>query len=175
MPVIKNPQIRERNSFRIYGCSEAEAVRWNGGMALRTAGCVAARYTHQRTAAFKRGVGWEITFPEWMTIWQQSGHMGLRGVGIGCYCMARNQDVGPYKIGNVSIQLCTTNSRDGLEIARPSIPSRIGEGRGWTYREGVANPYQVVCKKKYIGAFRSVALAEAAYRDEVNRHLASVS
>lgn len=174
MPLIKNTLTRETSANRIFGCSECVAIELNGGAPLQQRKSKADNYAKQRNAARRRGVDWEITFPEWIEVWSASGVFHLRGVGIGRYCMARNGDEGPYKVGNISIQLCTTNSRDGLEVARPAIPSQLGKGRGWTYRKGFANPYQVVVKKKYIGVFSSSALAEAAYRNAVGSHLASV-
>jgi hypothetical protein len=114
MPLIKNKALIERNTFRIYGCSLAEALALNAGQPLRLSGSAARRYTYQRQAAFARGIDWEITFPEWVRVWAESGRWSQRGVGRGAYCMARNGDAGPYRVGNVSIETCVKNSRDGL-------------------------------------------------------------
>jgi hypothetical protein len=114
VPATKDPAILERNARRFYGCSLSLAIALNDGLPLRRNNTKAMAYTYQRQAAKKRGIEWAISLEEWLRVWIDSGKWGLRGVGKGRYCMARNNDTGPYKVGNVSIQLCTTNSRDGL-------------------------------------------------------------
>jgi hypothetical protein len=153
------------------GCDERTAILLNDGMPLRKKRSKAMLYLYQRQSSFKRGIAWEITFPEWLSVWLESGKFEQRGVGVGSYCMARHGDAGPYKVGNVSIQTCTQNSRDGIEKARPAIAladtDRTGTGRGWTYRSGsryTRRPYQVVVASKYVGAFATQHAAEHAYR-----------
>jgi len=114
VPRINDPWIRQRNAFRIYRCGEAEAIRLNAGRPLRDPGSLAFKYATQRTAANKRGIDWRLSFAEWLGIWEASGRLAQRGVGIGRYVMARHGDCGPYSVGNVSIQLAVANSRDGL-------------------------------------------------------------
>lgn len=181
MPVIKDPAIRDRNSMLFYGCCEAEAINLNDGLPLRQKGTPAYRYYSQRHSAHARGIGWEITFREWLSVWIESGHLNERGVGIGGYCMARHGDQGPYKVGNVSIQTVQQNSRDGIEKARPAINARasraghsgnLGLGRGWTYRDKGVRRYQVLIADKYVGCFLTQEEAEAAYRAAVaERHV----
>ena len=64
----------------------------------------------QRNSAFDRGIEWELTFDEWLDIWQSSGHLEERGRGVGKYCMSRFGDIGPYSANNVFIQLWTDNT-----------------------------------------------------------------
>lgn len=181
MPATKNPVILERNAQSLFGCSRATALLLNEGAPLRQPGSRASRYLYQRTAAGKRGIGWEITFPEWLSIWMESGHWEQRGVGIGTYCMSRHRDIGPYKVGNVSIKTNVENSREGIEKARPAMrltsrrqahlggPSgQLGRGRGWTFVAARKTPYQVVVGSKYIGSFATQQEAEAAYRAAVS-------
>ena len=174
MPRILNPVLIEAHAQKLYGCSEAEAVALNGGRPTRTPRSPASRYQNQRIAASRRGIAWEITFPEWMRIWKESGRWEERGVGVGRYCMARHGDEGPYSPSNVSIQLCTENSRDGIAKARPAILAnpalKAGRGRGWTYRPQAAKPFQVVACHKYIGSYLTQGEAEAAYRNAVSSH-----
>lgn len=173
MPVIKNPAIRDRNAQRIYGCSYDEVVRLNGGENPRKPGTVAMLYTTQRTAASKRGIGWEITLAEWLDVWMSSGKWHLRGVGRGAYCMARHGDAGPYRVGNISIATIESNSSDGVRKARRNPNFRrlpAGGGRGWTFREGARSPYQVVVAGKYVGSYATVNEAKAAYEAAVERH-----
>lgn len=174
MPKILNPELIEAHAQKLYGCSNSQAVELNGGLPTRTPRSPAMRYQDQRIAAGRRGISWEITFPEWMSIWHESGRWADRGVGVGRYCMARHGDIGPYSAANVSIQLCTDNSRDGIEKARPAILAnpalKAGRGRGWTYRPHAAKPYQVVACHKYIGTFLTQGEAEAAYQNAVSMH-----
>jgi hypothetical protein len=69
-------------------------------------------FSRQRTYAKKRGVGWEITFWEWWTIWDESGHWNERGTGQG-YVMCRVGDSGPYAAWNVRIAPATENNLEG--------------------------------------------------------------
>lgn len=71
-------------------------------------------FTSHRKNSYKRGIEFKLSFIEWWRIWQESGKWGLRGRGIGRYCMARFGDKGPYEVGNVVIQLATENSRDAI-------------------------------------------------------------
>lgn len=179
MAKILNPLILDRNALRFFGCTNAEAIALNGGVPLRTPGTFASRFLYQRQAAAKRGIGWEITFAEWLSIWMDSGLWDQRGVGIGTYCMSRHGDIGPYKVGNVSIKATVENSREGIERARPAMranPHRkgggkpgdgLGRGKGWIYVKGRKNPYQVRVAGNYLGIFASQAEAEAAYQAAV--------
>lgn len=53
-----------------------------------------------------------LTFEEWLDIWTKSGHLHERGNKRGQWCMARNNDLGHYEIGNVSIIPTTENCRN---------------------------------------------------------------
>jgi hypothetical protein len=128
------------------------------------------RYKQQRWRALARGVAWELTFDQWMSIWDASGHFHERGKKAGQYVMARNGDVGPYSVSNVRICLFTEN----IAEARSLQPERfqiiqLGSGRGWTKRKSGKRPYQVVVADKYVGVFATQAEAEAAYALEVAR------
>jgi hypothetical protein len=161
---------KAKNCMRLYGCSYAEALAANDGFDLRFPRSFALAYSKQRHNAAARGVGWEITLPEWANVWRDSGHWLRRGKSAGSYCMARNGDVGPYKVGNVSIQRVETNSRAALDIARRSIDlraggrARRGTGRGWTFvARAPRRPYQVCIGSTYVGSFATQQEAEAAY------------
>lgn len=129
----------------------------------------------QRTGAKRRGIGWQLTFEQWLQIWVDSGHLDQRGSGKGRFHMARRGDEGAYEIGNVFIQLHEENSRDarrnhpdgGLKSAKVLT----GRGRGWTYFK---NGYQVCVAKRYIGRFSTQQAAEAAYRAACAAHLQSL-
>ena len=187
----KGRERRDERTQPIYGCGYQELIRLNGGLIKSAHGSPAHRYLFQRKNAQIRGIGWEITFPEWIGLWNESGHWSERGQGRSRYCMARFNDEGPYKLGNVYITTCADNVRDyqaDLKVrgvvcpdgwtrlpekshkadGRPRcLGSRAGSapGRGWTiHKRSKARPYQVVLGKKYIGCFATQAEAESAYQ-----------
>lgn len=93
----------------VYGCSKREALAVNNNQPLRIKGTPAQRYAQQRkNALFIRQIGWEITLPQWMNVWDESGHWNDRGRGKG-YCMTRIGDTGPYAVGNVEIKTIGEN------------------------------------------------------------------
>ncbi|HEY9145651.1 MAG TPA: sigma factor-like helix-turn-helix DNA-binding protein [Thiobacillus sp.] len=180
----------DRRVMRFYGCSLAEARVLNDMVPLSRIGSPAQLYTRQRTTAKQRDISWEITFPEWMAVWRDSGKFDLRGHGRGSYCMARQGDTGPYSVANVYITTCDDNVRDyqaelkvrGVvcadgfkrlpekadrvsEKANRGNLGNLGRGRGFTYlpHRSRSRPYQVVVRKKYIGAFATEQEARAAY------------
>jgi hypothetical protein len=172
MPKFVNKAVADKWAQITYGCSHDEAKAINGEPFSKP-GSFADRYRRQKHNATKRGIAWQMTFAEWVQIWLDSGKWLQRGRGKSGYCMARNGDVGPYCVGNVSIQTCVENSRDGIKVARPAILEhqrnnpQIGSGRGWTLRTGrrFTNPYQVMVGTKYVGCFPTQAEAESAYRN----------
>lgn len=185
-------QTRDAKAFVVFGCDYATAKRLNGGRAPWAHGTVAARYGAQRRNAQVRAIPWLITFPEWIAIWQASGHLDDRGRGRDSYCMARYHDKGGYEAGNVYIATIAQNVKDyqselkrrGIECADgwKRLPERkhqtsatprwscfgggaLGRGRGWTLVRGSSKrPYQVACGKRYIGSFATQQQAELAYR-----------
>ena len=70
------------------------------------------KFYQQRKAANKRNIVFNLTYDEWLDVWQSSGKLHLRGVGKGKYCMARKGDQGPYEIGNIEIIPFEQNNRD---------------------------------------------------------------
>jgi hypothetical protein len=93
--------------LEVYGCTAGEAYTLNGFKHLSTCGCAAYKYSSQRHQAKHRFIDWQITFPEWMKIWHESGNFGESG-----YVMARNGDVGPYAPWNVKIKTRSENTRE---------------------------------------------------------------
>jgi len=72
------------------------------------------RYVQQKVQATKRGIDWELSFEEWFSIWQNSGHWEERGFGKDKYCMCRFGDTGPYSATNVCI--ATTELNKGRRV-----------------------------------------------------------
>jgi hypothetical protein len=73
------------------------------------------KYQLHRNRAKYAGIGFNLSFHEWMNIWEHSGKFNLRGIGKGKYCMSRIGDTGPYEIGNVYINLNENNAYDGTK------------------------------------------------------------
>lgn len=95
-------------SFEIYGCSLE--VRKTYGLMKK--GTLTYAYVQQRTGALRRGIEWKFTLPEWVKLWQDSGHLHERGNFNGNYVMCRFNDVGPYEKNNVRIDTKNENNRE---------------------------------------------------------------
>src|SRR5258707_4394633 len=61
------------------------------------------KYDQHKYRAERRGIPFELTFKQWLKIWQDSGHLRERGHKQGQYVMARFFGGGSYQIGNVRI------------------------------------------------------------------------
>jgi hypothetical protein len=61
------------------------------------------KYDQHKHRSGRRGIPFELTFRQWLKIWQDSGHLHERGHRQGQYVMARFFGRGSYKIGNVRI------------------------------------------------------------------------
>lgn len=79
-----------------------------------------SKYRQQRTNARVRGIAWNFTFPEWWSVWQESGKWDQRGKGG--YVMARYGDGDtPYSKDTVYICTQSENSKDGYIVTPGSI------------------------------------------------------
>ena len=100
---------------------------------------VAKRKFHaHKGVAKQRNVPFELFYDEWINIWLASGKYELRGTGKGKYCMSRINDVGPYAVGNVFIQLHTQNVLDAL-VGKKKTPQHIENWRQSRYKNKFAN------------------------------------
>ena len=61
------------------------------------------KYDQHKYRAGRRGIPFELTFKQWLKIWQDSGHLHERGHRQGQYVMARFFGRGSYRVGNVRI------------------------------------------------------------------------
>jgi hypothetical protein len=77
-------------------------------------------YNIHRNDAKKRGIRFELTFDQWLKIWQDSGHLGQRGKNRNQYCMARFGDQGPYSVDNVEIKTMHDNLTEPQVLAKLS-------------------------------------------------------
>src|SRR6185369_7519596 len=84
-PKNNKSELRCLNS---YGCSLEVLLSINGGLKVSAKGAPAHRYLRQKTTARHRGIGFDLTLPEWWEIWQASGKYEQRGRGKG-YVMTR--------------------------------------------------------------------------------------
>lgn len=111
---------RDVRAWKFYRCSHTDFVKFNDGQPAGARGSRAFLYMKQASNVKFRRIGWHISFPEWVTLWRDSGHFHERGRGTG-YVMARRGDVGPYAIGNVYITHSTDNTRDGHKFRRARL------------------------------------------------------
>lgn len=99
----------EESCLKVFGCSIDVFLSINGEKWNRRKGTPAmAFYSQWHNAVHRRGIAWNITFPEWWKVWQDSGHYNERGIGSG-YCMSRVGDTGGYEVGNVEIKTIGEN------------------------------------------------------------------
>ncbi|MEZ0602932.1 hypothetical protein ACAX43_12375 [Paraburkholderia sp. IW21] len=77
-------------------------------------------WSHRSNARFARGIEFNLTFEEWFTWWQETGHYHERGKGQGKYVMARFNDTGPYELGNI---YCCTHA-DNVRHACKGKPGK---------------------------------------------------
>jgi hypothetical protein len=70
------------------------------------------QFNDQKSNARIRNVEWKLSYEEWISIWQSSGHLKQRGRGNGKYVMSRYGDIGPYSLDNVFIQLWEDNKKE---------------------------------------------------------------
>lgn len=146
----------------------AERRRRREARCIERRGCSLAQYAtippqareaflKQRLNARHRGIGWELTVWQWWTIWQQSGHWNERGRGTGCYVMCRHGDHGPYKVGNVFIELSTVNvsQRSNRKTDLPMGVKKAGQ-------KFVALR-QINGRRLHLGTYRTPMQAHAAY------------
>ncbi len=70
------------------------------------------RFKQHRNRARASGIGFELSFENWLKIWMDSGQINNRGTRKGQYVMARNGDKGPYKIGNIRIITAQENGSE---------------------------------------------------------------
>lgn len=105
---VRYKKKNEEKILPVYGCTKSEAIALNDGEKISARRSPAHRYSEQRKNAIVRRIGWEITFPQWLKIWKDSGKFELRGRGQG-YCMTRIGDTGPYHPDNVEIKTIGEN------------------------------------------------------------------
>lgn len=102
---------RDARAQEQFGCYYDEVVALNDGLKPWNKAALSMRYMQQKRNAAARDIEWSLSFPEWVSIWRDSGHLDERGRGEG-YCMARRHDIGPYDLLNVYITTIGQNAAD---------------------------------------------------------------
>lgn len=179
----------DTRTLRKYGCDHATAVAINQGESFNKNGTPTKQFHNQHRSALVRNVPWEISLPEWVSVWRESGHYDERGRGRSGYCMARLGDKGAYAIGNVYITTAADNVRDyqaDLKVRGVVCPdgyTRLPErahqrsskprpiSRGWCFiKRAKRNPYQAWDGSRYLGVFPTQEAAEAAVAAARKKH-----
>ena len=81
------------------------------------------KYVRHRNHAIERNVGFNLSYKEWLTIWEDSGMIDSMGNKRGSYVMSRKGDVGAYEVGNVFIQ----SFSDNIAERNKTVVSKYGE------------------------------------------------
>lgn len=103
---------RDARAQAWFGCYRDEVVSLNDGLCISHKDGKALKYTEQRRNAERRGIEWNLTFADWLRVWEESGHLDVRGRRQNRYCMARISDIGPYDVQNVYITTIAANAAD---------------------------------------------------------------
>lgn len=74
------------------------------------------RFREQRRNAFMRGIGWELTFEQWLDWWGED--LDKRGVGTTDLQMQRFADKGPYALGNIRKGVPLDNAKTAGRMKR---------------------------------------------------------
>jgi hypothetical protein len=99
---------------------------------------IRGRYSQHKWNAKARGVPFELTFEQWLDVWKSSGHFDERGNKTAeGYVMARNEDKGPYAVGNVSIKPHRVNVTE--RNRNFAYAKRVGMDWDW-YRNSPREP-----------------------------------
>lgn len=120
----------EIKCFNYYGCSREFRDSYGD---CNKKGSLPIAYKSHKNNAIRRGIGFELTLPEWIEIWEKSGHLDERGRGK--YVMSRICDLGSYSKENVVIKSQSENSKEARELDKI-------KGR-WSKYEYMGNLYSI--------------------------------
>jgi hypothetical protein len=115
---------KAKKHLAYWGCSREDRLQMEAQLSSEKhyyRGGVRTVFSEQRNNAKHRGIGWTLTYADWMHIWLASGKWAHRGRGHGHYVMSRIGDRGDYSKENVFIQLADINNsqRVGSSNATP--------------------------------------------------------
>lgn len=120
------------------------------------------RFNRQRTTAKSRGIGFDLSFDEWIGIWLESGHFHERGKGKGKYVMSRIGDVGAYVVGNVCIVSQEQNSAEFNARMRSRFSGPVRFDGVYLVSPGLKKGWVASRGRHVIGYFESESEARAA-------------
>jgi hypothetical protein len=89
------------------------------------------KYRRHRGNATDRGIPFLLSFGQWWSVWQRSGHWCQRGRRRGQYVMARFGDQGAYEVGNVRICTVADNMKERRLTAATRAKLSAGNRRRW--------------------------------------------
>jgi len=73
-------------------------------------------YDDHKRHALDRGIGWQISYEDWLELWLNSNKWTQRGKTKGKYQMCRYGDTGAYNIKNCYIGSVEQNQEDRSKI-----------------------------------------------------------
>jgi len=141
-------------------------VKWgipHTEMAMHRQSGLLTAYRAQKHNAKNRDVDWDLSFKDWLSIWQTSGKLDQRGRGIGNYVMSRLNDSGAYAMGNVHIQLSTENNREAITKRERHKAANTGV---WFLYPGLERGWLAKYGRKHLGLHateQQAVQARAAY------------
>jgi hypothetical protein len=114
------------------------------------------KYHQHKRRTERRGILFELTFKQWLKVWQDSGHLNERGSRQGRYVMARLFGSGSFKIGNVRIIRAEDNNShlisgeararrvsNNRAIRQARHASEINDDQHWEFGLRVIPPKEV--------------------------------
>lgn len=122
---------REIQCINYYGCSIEVRDAYGNCNKL---GTIPMAYKTQKNNALKHGIQFNLTLPEWIDIWEKSGHFQERGRGK--YVMGRMCDMGAYEVGNVYIIHQSENSKESRQMDKIRGRWKLYEVDGIKYTAG---------------------------------------
>lgn len=127
---------RESSCQMWYGCSLEFRDKY-GSPNIK--GTLTSAFKNQKNAARHRKIDWDLTFPEWIRIWEESGHIEERGFGSGKYVMSRICDIGSYSKDNVRIITHNENSKEArnMDKVRHPEPSNAQKIKNLADKHGI--------------------------------------
>ena len=117
-------------------------------------------YRNQRNHCKARGVEFNFSYEEWITFWGKD--IDKRGRGLDKLQMCRNNDIGPYSIGNIYKATHQQNSSDkftfGFKARKPAIVGELMITVKGMLDSGLSTravAYLVNCSQKQVMNFKN--------------------
>lgn len=94
-----------------FGCTRGEVKALNNQMMPYNKYSMARSFINQQRAALRIGAAWDLTFPQWIKIWQDSGHLEERGRYGEGYVLTRYDLAKGFTLDNCYITTLSESSR----------------------------------------------------------------